>query len=61
MSDTAKDNFELDKGDLRLWVAPGGNSLMIKSITKHGDPVELGEGEVELLIQMLEKMLLLLK
>jgi hypothetical protein len=61
MSDTTSDHDEFHKGDLRLWVTPDRGSLMIKSVTKHGDPVELGESEVEMLIESLKAMLLLMK
>jgi hypothetical protein len=41
---------------ITLWVAEGG-SIHIKTQEPHGDPVELGEGEAEELIEVLSALL----
>jgi hypothetical protein len=46
------DVFELSGGEVVVWADPAG-SVMLKIVSSHGDPVELGEGEVDELIQVL--------
>jgi hypothetical protein len=45
----------LSGGELCLWADPGG-SVMIKRLSKGTDPIELGEGEVDELIQLLTEL-----
>lgn len=62
MSDSADDYFKLGSmGDVRLWVPPDRGALHIKCVTKHGDPVELIEEEVNDLIEALKKLVLKLQ
>ncbi|MET1110931.1 MAG: hypothetical protein ABWX67_05315 [Allosphingosinicella sp.] len=49
--------FELAGGDIILWAEKGG-PVMLKTVEKHGDPVELAEHEVQDLIDALEKLLI---
>jgi len=42
--------------DITVW-AENGSSIMIKTNDPHGDPVELGEGEVSELIGLLSRLL----
>ena len=45
----------LSGGEIALWSEHGG-CVMIKVLSKSPDPVELGEGEVEELISILQKL-----
>lgn len=47
---------KLSGGDVYLWLEQR-SSVMIKAITKHGDPVELEGAEVEQLVTSLQSML----
>ena len=44
--------FELD--DFSCWI--DGDSIQIKAVTAHGDPVDLGTDEVRRIIQALTRM-----
>jgi len=48
--------FELDNGDIRLWIEQG-ESLMLKAITGFGDPVELSADEASKLVEALFQMI----
>jgi hypothetical protein len=47
---------KLSGGEISLWAEPK-SSVMLKINSKRPDPVELGEGEVEELIQVLQTLL----
>lgn len=47
-----KDYFELADGDVRIWLEQG-SSIMLKSVTKFGDPVELSDRDVSELLETL--------
>lgn len=40
--------------DVTMWVAEGNGSVMLKAVTAYGDPVELGENELEEVINAIE-------
>lgn len=61
MSNSADDYFELDNGDVRLWILPDRGTPHIKCVTKHGDPVELIDEEVDELIEVLKKLVVKLR
>lgn len=46
------ERFALD--DFRCWI--DGDSIQIKAVTSHGDPVDLGTGEVRAIIVALSAM-----
>ena len=46
---------ELSGGEISLWAEAGG-SVMIKVHSRGGDPVELGEGELDELIAVLSEL-----
>ena len=46
---------ELAGGDLHFWLEQDA-SVMIKAVTRYGDPVELSERELDLLIKELSRM-----
>jgi hypothetical protein len=47
--------FELSRGEVVAWVDPGA-AVHLKSVTSHGDPVELGAEEVKALCEALQKL-----
>ena len=51
------DYFELQNGNVYTW-PEAGSSVMLKSVTKGGDPVELSAGEAR---ELAEKLLVFAK
>lgn len=47
---------ELSGGELEVWADPCG-SVMIRINSKYKDPLEFGEGEVQELIDILQRLL----
>ncbi len=47
--------FTTSGGEFSLWLEPSG-SLMMKTLSKNNDPIELGEGELLELIELLTKL-----
>ena len=42
---------------ITVWMGEADNSIQLKAISSFGDPVDLGEGEVEDLIELLQDLL----
>ena len=55
MSDKSPDNIQFSQGEVCLW-SEQESSVMIKAITKSGDPVELGCEDARKLGEALVKM-----
>ncbi|MGA2065888.1 MAG: hypothetical protein ABSG86_13020 [Thermoguttaceae bacterium] len=58
--DYRRDVVKLSDGEVKLWIEQG-SSIHIKAVTKHGDPVELNEGEADELGETLIEMARLLR
>jgi hypothetical protein len=54
MNETKDGLFKMDGGDACCW-AEAGSSVMLKAVTKSGDPVELSAGEARGLANALLK------
>ena len=48
--------YQVSGGELEAWADPCG-SVMIRINSKYQDPLELGEGEVQELIEILQNLL----
>ncbi len=43
--------------EITVWAGEEDNSIQLKAISSIGDPVDLGEGEIEELIELLQELL----
>lgn len=53
MSHPPNEVVRLSDGDIVVWVEQGDGSVMLKAITRHGDPVELNAEQLKELCEVL--------
>lgn len=56
MSLTPNEVVQLADGEIALWVGEGENSVMLKAITRFGDPVELNAKQLKELCEVLTRL-----
>ena len=56
MSHPPNEVVRLSDGDIVVWVEQGDGSVMLKAITRHGDPVELNAEQLKELCEVLMRL-----